>query len=97
MQIIENRTKVRGRVQHVSTQTDVAQFGALHLLVQHMAAVANVADLLSPRQPDSLMVLLPLTELTKAALTEGQTVEVEVRLATPDRLFAYPGTLRCIP
>ncbi|CCH02243.1 hypothetical protein FAES_4243 [Fibrella aestuarina BUZ 2] len=93
MQIIENRTQVRGVVQHVSAQSDVAQFGTLHLLVQQLAAVANVADLLSSREPISLAVLVPLAELTNADLTEGQTVEVEVRLATPDRLFAYAGTL----
>ncbi|MEZ0612105.1 hypothetical protein ACAW74_26585 [Fibrella sp. WM1] len=94
MQIIENRTQVRGVVQHLSTQSDVAQFGVVHLLVQHLSTVANVADLLSPREPDSLTILVPLAELANAALATGQTVEVVVRLATPDRLFAQPGTLR---
>lgn len=96
MQIIDNRTRVRGVVQHVSTQSNIAQFGLIRLLVQQLAPVANMADLLSARDPTSLTLLVPLADLTDTVVAEGQMVELEARLTAPERIFAQEGTLRRI-
>lgn len=92
MQIIENRTHVEGLLQHVEANSDIVGFGTLELAVRHTAPVGGMADLFSARSAQVVRVYVPQIELTHH-LKIGQNVELVIRLAPQDRVFAQPDTL----
>ncbi|GAB4026870.1 hypothetical protein [Spirosoma koreense] len=92
MQIVENWSLITGKVQETQPASDLAGFGKLRLNVTDVQPVGSFPELISNQNLTTYRLYIRQEDL--APVQVGSTVEVTVRLAPHQKLFARPGSLR---
>lgn len=94
VQVVENWSEVRGRVEEVAR---AGQDGLdLRLRVAAVEPVPGFPNLLAEAPGQSITVRLPLDDVGPTP-EAGETVRCLVRKTGPDRYFARPGSCSVLP
>ena len=100
MQIAENWSRIRGRVEDWQPPGKAGESGTLTLAVEHVEEVATRdgpphRNLLAHAKGTTIHVVVPASAAGHVAPTKGATVVVEVRRGeSPGRVFAHPERIR---
>jgi hypothetical protein len=103
VQIVENWSRVRGRVEAWEPPRESGQPGALTIAVERVEDVAapdgaRYRNLLADAEGTTIHVIVPASAATRVQPIAGSTVVVEVRRGgSPERLFANPERIMPTP
>ena len=96
VQVVENRSDVRGRVTAVAPHTALPQFVAVRLHVAAVTPVPGYPNLLGWAQGQEIAVNVATERVDELQLTPGDEVFARVRLGGPQAVFADPASVvRC--
>lgn len=97
MRIIENWSRIRGRVEAWQPPRKAGDPGTLTLAVERVDDVASPdgsrhRNLMADAAGTTVQVIVPASAATRLQPRKGATAVVDVRRGkSPDRVFAYPG------
>ena len=103
MQIVENWSRIRGRVEGWKPPRKPGDSGTLTISVERVEDVASPdgkrhRNLLADAAGTTIRVIVPASAATRVESPKGSTAVVEVRRGgAPERVFANPERITLMP
>jgi len=92
VQVIENRSQVRGRVMSIAPHPSLNGYAVVDIAVSDVAPVSGYANLFNDHVGKTVGVNVRSDEVPTFALNSGDDVSVRIRRAGPEAVFAESGS-----
>ena len=93
VQVVENRSHVRGRVMNVAPHPTMDGYAVVDLALSDVAPVSGYANLFGQETGKVVSVNVPLEEARSHGLTAGDELSARIRRAGPQAVFAERASL----
>jgi hypothetical protein len=93
VQVIENRSQVRGRVMNIAPHPSLNGYVVVDIAVSDVAPVSGYANLFGEHLGQTIGINVSSDEVPKLALSVGDDVSARIRRAGPQAVFAEAGSL----
>jgi hypothetical protein len=93
VQVIENRSQVRGRVTSVAPHPTLDGYAVVDLAISDVAPVSGYGNLFGEHVGQTVGVNVPQDDVRQNALQPGAEVTARIRRAGPQAVFADAGSL----
>ena len=93
VQVVENRSRVRGRVMNVAQHPTMDGYAVVDLALSDVAPVSGYANLFGHETGKVVSVNIPWGDARSHGLMPGDDLSAVVRRAGPQAVFADPASL----
>jgi hypothetical protein len=93
VQVVENRSQVRGRVVGIAPHPTLGGYVTIDLALSHVEAVPGYANMFGDQVGSVVRVNVPTDEVLSNALAGGDVISARIRRAGPQAVFAEAGTV----